>query len=164
MKLHLSVSNGAVAFSGKENIRSNGEGIQHLRRENDLLREKATKLSKEHKGLKTQYSFLLLKVDRLGSEEDAGQVISNKDKIQAALEASAEKPSKIHRRSPMEPQTPYGNSGSRSHSSDTSAPSTPGILPPLTSAEIVTGPTASTSGSRDRHVKCKAQPVHLGSI
>ena len=158
------VGGSGVALSGKENIRSNGEEIQRLRRENELLREKATKLSKEHKGLKTQYSYLLSKVDRLGSKEDAGQVISNQDKIQAALEASAEKPSKIRRRSPVEAQTEGGNSGSPSHSSYTSVPSTPGILPPQTVAEIVTGPTASTSGSRDRHVKFKAEPVHLRSM
>jgi regulator of replication initiation timing len=82
---------------GKENIRSNGEETQRLRLENERLREKASKLSKENKGLKSQYNFLL-SMDRSGSRGDVGQLTSNHDQLQAALENGLEKPSKIRRR------------------------------------------------------------------
>jgi regulator of replication initiation timing len=138
---------------GKENIRSNGEETQRLRLENERLREKASKLSKENKGLKSQYNFLL-SMDRSGSRGDVGQLTSNHDQLQAALENGLEKPSKIRRRSPVEAQAEGGDVRLPSLSSDTNAPSTP--LPPQTVAEIVTDPTASTSGS-----KVKAEPVQL---
>lgn len=150
-----------LAASGKENYRSSAEEIQRLRRDNEQLRDRASKLSKENKSLKTQYHSLITKYGS-GLKGDAGYLNFNQDNVPVALEAGLEKPAKIRRRSLVEAQVEGGDGKSRGHSPDMNAPSTP--LPPQSMADVVTGPTASTSGSRDCQAKVKAEPVHLESL
>jgi len=149
---------------GKENTyndqKSAGE-IQRLSREMDYWKQKANRLSKDYKGLKSQYNYLQT---RLGSKGDVGHLHLNPDHVQAALEASSEKPSKIPRRSHGQTLTQGHDARSPSPiSSDMNGPSTPGILPQAV-AEVVTGPTASTSVSRDPQVKVKAEPESSKAI
>ncbi|KAG0617448.1 hypothetical protein M758_5G190200 [Ceratodon purpureus] len=143
------------AASGKENVRSNGEEVQRLRVENERLREKTVKLSKDYRSMRSQYNSLLLK-DRPASKGDVGQLTFNQDELQAAVD-SLDKPPKVRRRSSVEAQLGERCISSPSSSSDTNAPSTP--LPPQILAETVTGPTAPTPGS-----KVKAEPVHLDPL
>lgn len=143
---------------GKENIYSDqksAEEIQRLRLEVEHWKQKTNRLSKEYKGLKSQYNYLQT---RLGSKGDAGHLMLNPGHVQAALEGISEKPSKIPRRSPGETPTQGGDASSpNSISSDLNGPSTPGILPRAV-AEVVTGSTTSTPGSRDPQAKVKAEP------
>lgn len=158
-----------VATSGKENILSDpksAEEIQRLRRENEHWKQKASRLSKENKGLKSQYNYLQT---RLGSKGDVGHLIPDQDRLLTAVDAGLRKPSKIRRRNPGETQTQEEDARSSSSiSSEMNGPSIPvadsGILPPQAVAEVVTGPTASTSGSRDPQAEIKAEPVHLESF
>lgn len=159
-----------VAALGKENMyshRKSGEGAEEeserLRRHNKRLQEKVEKLTKENRSLKNQYHSVIK--TRSGMKGDGGQVIPYQDDLQATLEkANWETPSKIRRHSPEEAQMEGGDSRTPCPvSPDTNAPSTPvphsGILPPEAVSVVITGPAASTSGSRDAQANVKAEPV-----
>lgn len=137
-----------VRGDGKENE----EEVERLRREREHWKEKAKSATKLYKGLQSQYHSVV------GLKGSGGQLASNHEQLQDALEAGLEKPPKIRRRSAADTPTQGRDSRSASPvSSDLNAPNSPAadfkFLPP----QPVAGPTPPTPRI---HAEVEAEPVH----
>lgn len=137
-----------VRCDGKEN---DGEEVERLRREREHWKEKAKSASKLYKGLQSQYHSVV------GLKGSGGQLASNHEQLQNALEVGLEKPSKIRRRSAVDTPTQGRDSRSASPvSSDLIAPNSPGADFKFLTPQPVAGPTPSTPRLR---AEVEAEPV-----